>query len=89
MAMTLKRKISGMIGRISRNPYVNLASGLILLGTASYEIIMTLEEAGVGVHHGVFVYAFVNCFKFLPEALHGIEEVEKAERIKESLDEGK
>jgi hypothetical protein len=89
MTMTLRRKITAISARISHNPYVILSSGLILLGTATYEIIMTLDEAEIGVHHGVFIYAILNCFKALPEALTGIEEVEKAERMAEALNKRK
>lgn len=63
------------IHRIAKNPYLNLFAGLALLGTSGWEVIQTLEEAGVGAHHGVVVFALVQLLKVFPEAVEGVRGV--------------
>lgn len=66
--------------RFAENAYVNLVSGLILLATSGMEILESLEEDGVGAHHGVALFAFVTILRVFPEIVHGSEQVTKLER---------
>lgn len=61
----------------AENVYVNLVSGLVLLTTAGYEIVRTLEEGEIGAHHGVALFAVLQTIKVLPHFVHGAEQVSK------------
>lgn len=61
-----------LITRIAHHPYLNLLSGLVLLITASHEILISLEE-GIGTHHGIAIFGAVQIIKSLPELMHGAE----------------
>ncbi|PRQ02385.1 hypothetical protein ENSA5_23120 [Enhygromyxa salina] len=60
------------IHRISTSPYMNLFAGLALLVTSGAETVTSFEE-GIGVHHGVLVYALVQVVKVFPELFEGLE----------------
>lgn len=65
------------LAEIVENPWVNLVSGLILIITAGSEIVKTLDEGGLGAHHGVAVFGLVQVIQCLPHILHGTEQVSK------------
>ena len=65
-----------LITRIAHHPYLNLFSGLVLLITASHEILLSLDE-GIGTHHGVAIFGAVQLIKSLPELMHGADDVAK------------
>ena len=67
-----------MLEKIARNPYLGLLSGLILLVTAGYETVDTLEEFSLGAHHGVLVYSLIHFLKSLSEAREGMLKIKEA-----------
>ncbi len=70
-----------MLRRISDSPYLNLFSGLVLLITSGYEIMMTVDDVLVGVRHGILVFGLIQIVKAIPEIMRGLEEVQKADHI--------
>ena len=70
-----------LIARIAHHPYLNLFSGLILLITASHEILRTVE-GGIGTHHGVAVFGAVQLLKSLPDLMHGVDHLAKSNDIR-------
>nr|VFJ46197.1 MAG: hypothetical protein BECKFM1743C_GA0114222_100354 [Candidatus Kentron sp. FM]VFJ46257.1 MAG: hypothetical protein BECKFM1743A_GA0114220_1003410 [Candidatus Kentron sp. FM]VFK10927.1 MAG: hypothetical protein BECKFM1743B_GA0114221_101605 [Candidatus Kentron sp. FM] len=66
-----------LLKQFAENKYVNLLSGLILLSVSAVEIVNTLEEASVGAHHGLAIFALLQLLKVLPEIVHGTEEISK------------
>ena len=68
-----------MLKKIVNSPYLNLVAGFILLTTAGVEIFESIETHTIGAHHGVFIYAVVHILKSIPEILHGLDDIEKAE----------
>jgi hypothetical protein len=69
---------SHMLKKITRSPYLNLLSGLILLTTAGYETWYSLEEATIGAHHGILVFGFIQIAKSIPEFMVGLKELDEA-----------
>lgn len=59
------------------NAYVHLVSGLILLGSASMEIVGSMESGDIGAHHGVAVFGLIQSLKAIPHIVHGTEQVVK------------
>jgi hypothetical protein len=69
-----------MFRSIITSPYLSIIAGIALLLTASYEIVLSLEESAVGVEHGIFVFAIVHIIKAIPEVIHAVEDIETGER---------
>ena len=67
---------------ITQSPYLNLFSGLILLVTSGYETLTTFGEGSIGAHHGILIFSFIQLFKVLPEIMHGLKELEEADKLK-------
>lgn len=67
-----------MLKRITESPYLNLFSGLVLLITSGYEIMMTMDDVLVGVRHGILVFGLIQIVKAIPEIMRGLEEVQEA-----------
>lgn len=67
-----------MLKQITQSPYLNLFSGLILLATAGYETISTLDESSLGVHHGILIFSVIQIIKVFPEIMHGLTEIQEA-----------
>lgn len=65
------------LSKFVENAWVNLMTGMVLLTTSAFEIVRTLEEATVGAHHGIGVFAVVQIFKALPHVVHGAEGIAK------------
>lgn len=70
-----------MLKKITESPYLNLLSGLILLMTAGYETLETLDEFHLAAHHGLLVFSVIQIIKTIPEFMHGLKEVEESERV--------
>ena len=68
-----------MLRKITQSPYLNLLSGLILLATSAYEIFQSIDEAALGVRHGILVFSMIQIVKAIPEIMHGLSEVQEAE----------
>ncbi len=67
-----------MLRKITQSPFLNLLSGMVLLATSAYEIVMTADEAYIGVSHGVLIFSIIQVIKVLPEIMHGLTEIEEA-----------
>lgn len=68
-----------MLKAITESPYLNLFSGLILLGCAGYEIWHSVGEFTLGAHHGIAIFGIIQTVKSIPEALHGLKLVREGE----------
>jgi len=73
---------------LAYNPILNLISGLVLLASAGYEVFDILKETneivlspGIGVHHGVFIFAIIHILKALPDVMEGLEELNEVETL--------
>ncbi len=72
-----------MLKSFVNNPYVNMASGILLLASSGYEIFVAAEEVAIGTGHGIFVYAMLHTLRSFPEITHGLDNVEKANEEKQ------
>lgn len=70
-----------MLKQITKSPYLNLFSGLILLATSAYEIAITADQAVVGISHGILVYSIIHVIKVIPDIMHGLAEIEEAKEL--------
>ncbi len=73
------RTLSNVLSRITSNPYVSLLTAAGLFTSAGWEILTAVEEASIGVHHGIILFAIVNILKTIPEFIEGTEALERAE----------
>ena len=73
-----------VLSTITSNPYVNLLTATALFASAGWEIYYSIEEASIGVEHGVILLALVNILKTIPELLDGTEALERVEKEKAS-----
>lgn len=71
-----------MLKRITTSPYLNLFSGLVLLGSSGYEVMSTWSEGSAGLEHGVFVYSLVHIIQTIPDLMHGLTEIEESREYK-------
>lgn len=67
-----------MLRKITQSPYLNLLSGLILLISSGYEIVVTVDEAAFGIRHGILLFSLIQIIKSIPEVMHGLTEVQEA-----------
>jgi hypothetical protein len=72
-----------MLRRITQSPYLNLLSGLILLTTSIYEIVMTVDKASFGVRHGILIFSIIQIIKVIPEIMHGMTQIQEADKMME------
>jgi hypothetical protein len=72
-----------MLKKITDSPLLNLLSGLILLLTSAYEIVITANESLIGVSHGILAFSIIQVIKVIPEIMHGLKEIEEADEILE------
>lgn len=70
-----------MLRKITQSPFLNLFSGLVLLVTSAYEIAISVDEAFIGVSHGILVFSIIQITKVIPEIMHGLTEIEEANEI--------
>ncbi len=69
-----------MLKKITQSPFLNLLSGLVLLLTSAYEIVVTADEAAIGVSHGILVFSIIQMIKVFPDIMHGLTEIEEAKQ---------
>ena len=65
------------LAQLLENAWVHLMSGVILLLTAGLETIRTLEDEALGAHHGVTVFAVIQVLRYLPDVVHGAEQLNR------------
>ena len=63
--------------KIAENPWLNLASGLILFFTSANEIVRTFGDGHIGAHHGAAVFGLFQVIRCLPDILEGTHKVSK------------
>jgi len=64
-----------MFRKILHSPQLSLMVGIILLCTAGYEILQTIEESSIGAHHGLLIYSLTHCAKAVSEMKEGLKEL--------------
>ena len=72
-----------MLRRITQSPYLNLLSGLILLTTSIYEIVMTVDKTSFGIRHGILIFSIIQIIKVIPEIMHGMTQIQEADEMME------
>ncbi|MBU1565114.1 MAG: hypothetical protein KJ630_05740 [Proteobacteria bacterium] len=72
--------ILNLIKRVTANPYLNLISGLVLVSTAGYEVLTTLEEMAIGAHHGIALFGILQTVKAIPEIMCGFNDMEEGKK---------
>ena len=60
---------------LAHNPKINIIAGLVLVGTAGYEIVIAFEESNLHSEWGMVVYGVMHIFRVLPELVHGAEKL--------------
>jgi hypothetical protein len=65
-----------MLKKIIHSPYLSIFAGVILLLTAGYETVTTLENFTIGAHHGILLYSLVHIAKAIPEIKEGVGQIE-------------
>ncbi|MBT5559772.1 MAG: hypothetical protein HOJ88_07750 [Proteobacteria bacterium] len=68
--------LSDLITKVANNRTLNLFAGLVLIGTAGYEIYEMVEHS-VGASHGVVLYGVVKSLSCLPEIVEGANDLNK------------
>ncbi|MGB1879347.1 MAG: hypothetical protein ACPHTD_01395 [Gammaproteobacteria bacterium] len=75
-----------MLKAIAENPYVSLVTGILLLVTASIEIIEDADR--IGAHHGIALFALVQILSVIPHLTHSAKELhEGREALSKSREE--
>ncbi|UTW05010.1 hypothetical protein KDX31_08435 [Amphritea atlantica] len=72
-----------MLRKITKSPYLILLSAFILFITSGYETVHTLDELTLGTHHGILVFSIIQIIKVIPEIMHGLQEIEEADELRE------
>lgn len=72
-----------MLKTILNHPILHFIVGCILLYTCGVEIIRDIrsaEEAEIGAHHGVALYALLHILTTLPEVYKGLSHVSEGRK---------
>ena len=77
--MAMKKKLIGSLRRVADDLPLNLSEGMILTLIVVVEIINASEESSVGAHHGILMFGILHAVTALPEILHGLDELIKAQ----------
>jgi hypothetical protein len=72
-----------MLRQVTQSPYLNFFSGLILLTTSIYDIVMTVDKASFGVRHGILIFSIIQIVKVIPEIMHGLTQIQEADEVVE------
>jgi len=67
--------------RIVKNPYINIAVGILFLYSGIHETVCELREVEgfrIGAHHGVILFAILQIMKTVPDFFEGLEYIEEA-----------
>lgn len=75
-----------MLKKITQNAFLNLLTGIILLITSGAEIWESIGVSpfSIGAHHGIAFFGIVQIVKTIPELMHGCQEIEEAQELRES-----
>mgnify|MGYP001560312333 CR=1 FL=1 len=77
--MAMKKKLIGSLRRVADDLPLNLSEGMILTLIVVVEIVNASEESSVGAHHGILMFGILHAVTALPEILHGLDELIKAQ----------
>ena len=67
--------------KVADNPYINLVAAGVLIVTAVSEMLESPENlTELGVHHGVLLFGIAHLLTAVPELLHGLDELLKADQ---------
>lgn len=72
-------KIKQFIETITQNPWLNMLIFVAMLISAGNEVWQSIQQFELGAHHGVFVYALLQCLKTLPDLFEPLESLKGTE----------
>lgn len=77
--------------KIADNPYLNLLAALVLIATAIAEMLESSEKLmEPGIHHGIILlFGIAHMLSAVPELLHGLDEMLKADEETEETSNGR
>ena len=72
-------KIKPLIKKLGQNPWLNMLIFVVLLISAGNEIWQSIQQFELGAHHGVFLYALMQCLKTLPDLFEPLKSLQGKE----------
>ncbi|CAI3791512.1 hypothetical protein [Rheinheimera sp. MM224] len=60
---------------VTANPWVNMLVATAMLVAAGNEIWQSIQSFELGAHHGVFLYALLQCLKTLPDLMEPLNKL--------------
>jgi hypothetical protein len=72
-------KIKQFIETITQNPWLNMLIFVAMLISAGHEVWQSIQQFELGAHHGVFLYALLQCLKTLPDLFEPLESLKGTE----------
>jgi hypothetical protein len=72
-------KIKQFIETITQNPWLNMLIFVAMLISAGHEVWQSIQHFELGAHHGVFLYALLQCLKTLPDLFEPLESLKGTE----------
>lgn len=60
---------------MTANPWVNMLVAAAMLIAAANEIWQSIQSFELGAHHGVFLYALLQCLKTLPDLMEPLNKL--------------
>ena len=72
-------KVKQFIETITQNPLLNMLIFVAMLISAGHEIWQSIHQFELGAHHGVFLYALLQCLKTLPDLFEPLESLKGTE----------
>ncbi len=78
---TTKKRPRTLLRRVAENPIINITVGFLLMSTALLEVLEPFwgTKSGIGAHHGVAVFGFLEFMKWLPDGFKGLKFVEEGD----------
>ncbi len=74
-----RKKPPTLLRRIAENSIMNITAGFLLMASAILEMLEPVWGTGVGAHHGVAIYGFIQFMKWLPDGFKGLKFVEEGD----------
>jgi hypothetical protein len=66
-------KIKQFIKVFTHNPWLNMLIFVAMLISAGHEVWQSIQQFELGSHHGVFLFALLQCLKTLPDLVEPLE----------------
>lgn len=67
--------ISQFLRDMTTKPWVNMLVAVAMLIAAGNEIWQSIQSFELGAHHGVFLFALLQCLKTLPDLMEPLEKL--------------